>query len=1073
MSATPRFPYNSAQVFSYQVTTRPRSAPFKRATRPSSQRAALWRTTPARRQRAERAPKDAIPRSAHVDSESEEEAPDAHAAGQGEKAETRAARSWHIPDLQIRELVKGWEAEAATPEPVLPRAATASPSASQVNRPLLACSRRKRVPATPQRPMTCEPLVSEEPMLAADEEAEERARAEFEEAERQRIKYYFRDAVAAEQQPTVTEAELQRCASAPTGKGGTAKKRPALPRRNGELKQLEREAKAAKEDTRLTLNFVDTGDRYVVRVDPDLPIGPVPGQTGGDKPPSLKEIIEDISGIAPSQQILFCHRAKMGHDKYTLRSYHAHQHAQAAGVPCVRTCRMQRSAERTTRLFISIGRYRSNPTMWASVTSLLERMGCAKRAPPVRFVPQVDVEEAADAQAALAQAVRHGNAEEVRRLLAAASSLAQIPGLLHMAVNVGEPEAVRALLTCGAPTETSSSTGATALHVAATKDGDKIVLLLLEASAQVDACTMKQQTPLMMAARVGSVAVVQALLDHGASADKCSADGEMVVHMASGASTDAVLRLLLDRGMPMDARTRTGQTALHCAAEAGNLAGLRLLLARRADLEVRATNEGATALHTAARRGHAEVVRELIHAGADLEAATTANGYTPLHFTAFTGSSAACSVLLEAKATVDTQVGISGETALHLASMSGHAGVAKHLLAAGATKDAENASGLTPLLMAIMYDQSGTVTPCLLEASANVHATWRLGSTALHEAAQRADATTVAKLLDLKAAVDVQDTHGDRPLHSAAAGGHVETSRLLLERRAAIDAANVFGLTPLHAAAFNDCGDVLSLLLDLGSQAATAKDQFKETPAHLACSEPAIRRLLLPQGLSKDTLEGRIQECLASLQEERAQHCPALDPGALGLSPAWADAADATLTPLERRLLVFRDIENVSPGALIRELARVRRSATFDRRVRSLLVDSDAAVLQKAAVLPAEACQTLCQEVDQKASLRGGRTDSMPEFTLHLSRGELEGLIGKGLVASLFATAATYRKERGLSGPDKEMEIFLRKYSASTRPWIKMHADIATVTANVALSDEEGAGGQLLGFVGGRIHPSL
>ncbi|CAE7513872.1 Ank2 [Symbiodinium microadriaticum] len=327
MSATPRFPYNSAQVFSYQVATRPRSAPFRRATRPSSQRAALWRTTPTRRQRAEKAPKAAISRSANVDSESEEEPPETHAAGQGEKVETRAARSWHIPDLQIRELVKGWEAEAATPEPVLPRAATASPSASQVNRPLLACARRKRMPETPQRPMTCEPLVSEEPIL--DEEAEEKARAEFEDAERQRIKYYFRDAHAAtEQQPTVTEAELQRCASAPTGPAGAAKKRPALPRRNGELKQLEREAKAAKEDTRLTLNFVDTGDRYVVRVDPDLPIGPVPGQTGGDKPPSLKEIIEDISGIAPSQQILFCHRAKMGHDKYTLRSYHAHQHAQ-------------------------------------------------------------------------------------------------------------------------------------------------------------------------------------------------------------------------------------------------------------------------------------------------------------------------------------------------------------------------------------------------------------------------------------------------------------------------------------------------------------------------------------------------------------------------------------------------------------------------------------------------------------------------------------------------------------------------------------------------------------------------
>ena len=50
------------------------------------------------------------------------------------------------------------------------------------------------------------------------------------------------------------------------------------------------------------------------------------------------------------------------------------------------------------------------------------------------------------------------------------------------------------------------------------------------------------------------------------------------------------------------------------------------------------------------------------------------------------------------------------------------------------------------------------------------------------------------------------------------------------------------------------------------------------------------------------------------------------------------------------------------------------------------------------------------------------------------------------------------------------MECFIRKFSAETRPWIKMHADVATVTVNVALTSEStGAHGQLLGVYDGAV----
>ena len=51
-------------------------------------------------------------------------------------------------------------------------------------------------------------------------------------------------------------------------------------------------------------------------------------------------------------------------------------------------------------------------------------------------------------------------------------------------------------------------------------------------------------------------------------------------------------------------------------------------------------------------------------------------------------------------------------------------------------------------------------------------------------------------------------------------------------------------------------------------------------------------------------------------------------------------------------------------------------------------------------------------------------------------------------------------------------EMFVRRYSTSTRPWIPFHPDAYELTVNVALSaDEAHGGGRLLGVFDGRIKP--
>eukprot|EP00966_Prymnesium_polylepis_P162187 3748278-Prymnesium_polylepis.1 len=85
----------------------------------------------------------------------------------------------------------------------------------------------------------------------------------------------------------------------------------------------------------------------------------------------------------------------------------------------------------------------------------------------------------------------------------------------------------------------------------------------------------------------------------------------------------------------------------------------------------------------------------------------------------------------------------------------------------------------------------------------------------------------------------------------------------------------------------------------------------------------------------------------------------------------------------------------------------------------------------------------------------------MPEYTLHLEHDELTALVGERAAARLWALPGRYdAAAEGVAA----VEVFVRRYSAETRPWIKLHADVAAVTANVALSGDDEAGG-----VGGRL----
>ena len=412
-------------------------------------------------------------------------------------------------------------------------------------------------------------------------------------------------------------------------------------------------------------------------------------------------------------------------------------------------------------------------------------------------------------------------------------------------------EAVRTLLTEGAPVNVSPPDGVTALHWAVQWDHDEIAGLLIGAGADVNAADNYDVTPLALACTNASAAMVETLLQAGANPNAAQA---------------------------------TGETALMTCARGGVVDTVTPLLARGADLNASEASHGQTALMWAAWEGHTQVVRTLIEHGADVRARTT-TGYTALLLAAREGYQETTEALLEAGADVNAAAQ-DGTTALVVALIRRQTAYAEWLLDQGA--DANLGPGFTPLHWAAgkwdteLNDLSNGVAEgnqwsafgglqapdrlrvvgLLLDhgADPNIrtertpgfgirvkgHLGNITGGTAFLIAARANDVDVMRELLAHGADPFIPTSNGTTPLMMAAGVGHqpgitrsteseaLEAVSLCVEVGADVNAVNEAGDTALHGAAWREQADSLvQFLADRGADL-DAKNGRDWTPLVIA-----------------------------------------------------------------------------------------------------------------------------------------------------------------------------------------------------------------------------------------------
>ncbi|MDR2516763.1 MAG: ankyrin repeat domain-containing protein [Spirochaetaceae bacterium] len=433
---------------------------------------------------------------------------------------------------------------------------------------------------------------------------------------------------------------------------------------------------------------------------------------------------------------------------------------------------------------------------------------------------------------ALHEAARSGRVDVLSRLIAEGANInvqdAKGNSVMHIAIpQASHREALTALLAAGANCNLRDEHGDSPLHIIITLNRSVDTLqALLENGADVSIHNIAGKTPLYLAVQENKAAYIPLLL--ACKSDIFAADNEGLTPFERALRNDTpILQALITNESVLQSDSG-GNTALHAAVKArADTRILGLILDRRAPVNAR-NKEGDTSLHLAVRIGHGEGGALLLSRGADIFA-PNARGDSPISLTFY--SPGGLREWMLTPVTLETRDGL-GNTALHYAAQWRLDAYLPLLIQKGAAPDAANATGETPLFIAVKSNAVSTVSTLILSGASIA---WRdtTGNSALHTAVRWNARDAAIALINAGIDVNAQALSGNTPLHDAVRLGIIELETILVRAGAGLEIRDAEGNTPFMEAVLAGFPETVERLANYGADT-MVRNGRGDTPLHAA-----------------------------------------------------------------------------------------------------------------------------------------------------------------------------------------------------------------------------------------------
>lgn len=382
--------------------------------------------------------------------------------------------------------------------------------------------------------------------------------------------------------------------------------------------------------------------------------------------------------------------------------------------------------------------------------------------------------------------------------------------------------------------------------------------------------------------------IALALIKQGADVNAAGNDGRRPLHQAV-VEVEEVARALVEAGADINAQDNDGNTPLMYACMKAKEETVLWLLKAGADSRLQ-NNEGKTAVDMAAEKGYSRAL-ELMEADTLLQAckinqkrsvqAILKRGGidvneqdeecgTPLIYACQNNALEIVKMLLDngANPNIGNQKNI---TPLHFSAALGAVPIVNLLVKAGADVNCTDNNGITPLMYMVIKEKTAAALGFIKNPEVDVRIKDNAGRTAAMYAVCVKQQQLAKALLPLMGTdTDDADIEGFTMLHYACQYGQVEIVKLLLEKNqvenqveenlGSVNRASNVGETPLMMAARASNLVIVKLLLAAGA-AADCSNRKGVTALHLAAilGNVPLGKVLLAAGACIDakTLEGQ------------------------------------------------------------------------------------------------------------------------------------------------------------------------------------------------------------------------